>query len=325
VTTALIVGGGGQDGFYIARDLLNRGNRVIVALRQGSDLMRWPQLTRDVEIVRVDVLNRGSVDDALGVTNPDQIYHLAGFTSVGASWDAPDLAIATNAVGTLNLLESVRKYTVEQRGHPVIVHASSSEIFAGGAGSPHDESSPVRPVSPYAFGKAAAKQLIDHYRNWFGISARSAILFSHESPLRTPQFLSRRISDQVAEISAGTRQTITLATLTPKRDWGFAGDYASAMIKVADHPEAEDFIVATGVPHSVSDWVRVAMSIIGISDWESRVVEDSGHVRPVDPPLLVGDASKATRLLDWKPSLTFEELVALMLEDSMQKLAISRT
>ena len=317
MNTALLLGGGGQDGYFLAKALLDQDVRVVVGLRPRGTLERWPDLRDDVAIEEVDATETLAVRHVLAQHTPDETYHLAGFSSVGASWERPRQAIYANAVGTLNVLDAVRELTARGLLDTTVVHCSSGEVFAGSSALACREGDPVMPVSPYAIGKAAAKQWVEHYREFFGVNAKSAILFSHESSLRTPLFVSRRISDQVARVSLGMASTVEIASLRPQRDWGFAGDYAEAMIKIARHPVPEDFVIATGVAHSVSDWVRTALSLIGVDDWESTVMETAEFGRPVDPSVLVGDASKARDLLGWTPTVSFEELVAMLLEDAL--------
>lgn len=317
MSTALLLGGGGQDGYFLAKALLDEGVRVVAGLRPGRTLERWPDLRGDVAIAEVDVTDALAVRDVLEQVAAEETYHLAGFSSVGASWEQPRNAIYANAIGTLNVLDAVRELTSRGVLDTTVVHCSSGEIFAGSSGSACREDDPIRPLSPYGVGKAAAKHWVDHFRQYFGVNAKSAILFSHESSLRTPLFVSRRISDQVARVSLGLASSVEVASLRPQRDWGFAGDYAEAMIRIARHPVPEDFVIATGYAHSVSDWVQTALNLVGVDDWASAVMETAELDRPVDPSVLVGDASKARDLLGWTPTVSFEDLVAMLLEDAL--------
>jgi GDPmannose 4,6-dehydratase len=317
VNTALLLGGGGQDGYFLAKALLDKDVRVVAGLRPGGTLQRWPDLQGEVAIAEVDVTDAVAVRDVLEQVAPEETYHLAGFSSVGASWEWPRQAIYANAVGTLNVLDAVRELTARGLLDTTVVHCSSGEVFAGSSALACREGDPVMPLSPYGIGKAAAKQWVEHYREFFGVNAKSAILFSHESSLRTPLFVSRRISDQVARVSLGMASTVEVASLRPQRDWGFAGDYVEAMIRIARHPVPEDFVIASGVAHSVGDWVRTALSLVGVDDWEPTVMEAAEFGRPVDPSVLVGDASKARDLLGWTPTVSFEDLVAMLLEDAL--------
>jgi GDPmannose 4,6-dehydratase len=317
VSTALLLGGGGQDGYFLAKALLNQDVRVVVGLRPRGTLERWPDLRGEVAIAEVDVTDALAVKNVLEQVAPEETYHLAGFSSVGASWERPRQAIYANAVGTLNVLDAVLELTARGLLDTTVVHCSSGEIFAGSSALACREDDPVMPLSPYGIGKATAKKCVEHYREFFGVNAKSAILFSHESPLRTPLFVSRRISDQVARVSLGLASSVEVASLRPQRDWGFAGDYAEAMIRIARHPVPEDFVIATGVTHSVSDWVRTALSLVGVDDWESTVMETADFGRPADPSVLVGDASKAHDLLGWTPTVSFDDLVAMLLEDAL--------
>lgn len=201
------------------------------------------------------------------------------------------------------------------------MHASSGEIFAGMGSGLCSEASPIMPVSPYGVGKAAALESLRHFRAHFGVDARAAILFSHESPLRGGDFVSRRISDQVAAIHLGMGSLVRLGNLSARRDWGFAGDYTRALLGIAEFDEAEDFVIATSESYSVRDWVEAALTQVGIVDWQERLVSDVDLLRPDDPPILVGDASKARDVLGWQPTVSFEALVALMLDNSIRRLA----
>jgi len=293
---------------------------VVVGVRPGGARLRHSLGDRATKVHEIDVMDFDQVANSIFDVSPDAVFHLAGFTSVGASWQSPAQAIAVNAIGTLNSLESVRKFTKSTGQQCRVVHASSGEIFAGLGAGLRDEASSIAPVSPYGVGKAAAIESLRHYRSHFGVDARAAILFSHESPLRGGDFVSRRISDQVAAICLGIGSTVRLGNLSARRDWGFAGDYARAMVNIAEHNEADDFIVATGESHSVQEWVEVALRFAGIEDWQERVTSDNQLLRPDDPPILVGDATKARNVLGWHPTVPFESLVELMLNDSIQRL-----
>ena len=319
--SALIFGGGGQDGQYLSQQLRLAGWEVFVGLRPGRIAPARPGGRETRRLIEVDVLDVEQVAGAIDRVQPDVVFHLAGFTSVGASWRLPAQAISVNSLGALNALEAVRQFTERTGLECRLVHASSGEIFAGMGSGLCSEESPITPVSPYGVGKAAAIESLRHFRDHFSVDARAAILFSHESPLRSGDFVSRRISDQVAAIHLGKGSQVRLGNISARRDWGFAGDYTRAMQAIAAHGEAEDFVIATSESHSVRDWVEAALSQVGIVDWQERVVTDDDLLRPDDPPILVGDASKARDVLGWRPTVSFEALVSLMLEDSIRRLA----
>jgi GDPmannose 4,6-dehydratase len=321
MSAALILGGGGQDGHYLGKQLHSDGWDVFVGLRPGGSALASASGGEPRDIIEVDVLDATQVFRALTQTRPEVVFHLAGFTSVGASWRFPAEAISVNSLGTLHVLEAARQFTQQTGRDCRVVHASSGEIFAGMGSGLCNEASPISPVSPYGVGKAAAIEALRHFRAHFDVDARAAILFSHESPFRMGDFVSRRISDQVAAIHLGIGSHVRLGNVAARRDWGFAGDYTRALLNIAKHDEAEDFVVATGESHSVREWVEVAFTQIGIVDWEERVVTDDHLLRPDDPPILVGDASKARNVLGWQPTISFEDLVGQMLDDSIRRLA----
>lgn len=320
MSTALLLGGGGQDGFYLAQQLHSEGWEVVLGLRPGRLAPVGINADESPRIVEADVLDAAQVIRAVDEARPDVVFHLAGFTSVGASWRLPAQAISVNALGTLHVLDAVRQFTQRSGLETRLVHASSGEIFAGMGSWLCSEKTQISPVSPYGVGKAAAIESLRHFRTHFEVNARAAILFSHESPVRSGDFVSRRISDQVAAIHLGLESHVNLGNVSARRDWGFAGDYTRGLLAIARHGAADDFVIATGESHSVGDWVELALARIGIVDWQERVVADDALLRPDDPPILVGDSTKARRVLGWEPTVSFESLVELMLDDSIKRL-----
>jgi GDPmannose 4,6-dehydratase len=313
VTRVLITGVGGQDGSYLAERLLADGDEVHALTLDGTRPELCPA---DV------VVHLGDVADVQGTRRlgldlaPDEIYNLAAVSSVAASWRTPDLTAAVNGSGAVGLLETA--YLLQERqGRPVrFLQASSAEIFGDPQVSPQDESTPVRPVNPYGAAKAYAHLMVDVYRRR-DLHAVSLVLYNHESPRRGAAFVTRKITSTVAAIAQGAADRLVLGNLDARRDWGWAPDYVDAMVRATRAPAPDDFVVATGVVHSVRDFVEAAFQRVGISDWETLVETDPAFVRPHDPVEQRGDASRAARVLGWSPTMTFEEIVAAMVDADM--------
>jgi len=251
--------------------------------------------------------------DLLLEVTPDEVYNLAAVSSVAASWRSPDLAAAVNGSAAVGLLESA--YQLQERsGRRVrFVQASSAEVFGDPQHVPQDESTPVKPVNPYGAAKAFAHLAVDVWRRR-GLHATSLVLYNHESPRRGTEFVTRKITSTVAAISQGRADRLTLGSLDVRRDWGWAPDYVDAMVRAARADTADDFVIATGVGHSVRDFVAAAFAHVGIDDWESLVTTDPTFVRPSDPAELVGDARRARTVLGWSPTVDFTGIVRAMVD-----------
>jgi GDPmannose 4,6-dehydratase len=311
VTRAFVTGIGGQDGSYLAERLLLDGVEVH-GLRHPAD---GPPPHCPPQVV----LHSGDLTDVAGVRRllldlaPDEVYNLAAISSVAQSWQQPDLVAEVNGEAAAALMESAR-LSQERRGHAVrFVQASSAEIFGQPAVSPQDEATPVRPVNPYGVAKARAHHAAAEQRRR-GLHAVSAILYNHESPRRPPGFVTRKITSTVAAIAQGRADRLVLGNLDARRDWGWAPDYVEALVLAARAEVAQDFVVATGVSHSVRELVAAAFGQVGITDWEALVSTDVALVRPVDAVELTGDSARATRVLGWRPTVGFDELVRRMVE-----------
>ena len=313
--TALITGITGQDGYYLADLLLREGIEVHGTVRtsaQAADVAPGI-VTRETHLT-----NRESVATVVDAVEPDLVFHLAGVTSVAASWDDPVHATEINALSTAAVLDACLR-TQERSGKPItVVNASSSEIYAGASDSPLSETTPVCPLSPYGASKALGYSLCQVYRSR-GLQASNAILFNHESPRRPPTFVTRKITAAVAAIALGRQDRLTLGDVSVQRDWGWAPDYVEAMYRIAEHGKGDDFVVATGVAHSISDFVATAFAAAGIDEWKELVVSDQSLIRPADRPAMVGDATKARDVLGWKPSKAFYEIVVAMVESDLQR------
>jgi GDPmannose 4,6-dehydratase len=310
---ALVTGITGQDGGYLAERLLSESYEVHGLVHDGdaavADLLaRCPSVT----LHSGDLQSGPSLAAAVAAADPDEIYNLAGISSVAFSWEQPVLTADITALGAARLLDEARLLQ-ERRGRPVrFVQASSAEIF-GNVGGVQDESTPLAPTSPYGAAKAYAHQLCGLYRS-VGVFAVSMVLFNHESPRRPPTFVTRKITQTVALIAQGKASALVLGNLDARRDWGWAPDYVDAMVRAARASTADDYVVATGEAHSVRDFALAAFARVGITDGADRIRVDSALVRPGDPPVLVGDATRARTVLGWAPTVTFEELVGRMVD-----------
>jgi len=304
--SALVTGASGQDGGYLVERLLEDGWDV-TALVRGDD-SGLPAAVRSLEGDLRDATGLGRV---VAEAAPDTIFHLAGLSSVALSWQEPVLTAEVTGTAVAALLEAALSLQ-ESTGREVrFVQASSSEIFGAAVENPQTESTPIRPVSPYGAAKAFAHLLVGVYRGR-GLHASSGILYNHESPRRPEAFVTRKITAGVAAIAAGTATELSLGNLDVRRDWGWAPDYVDALVRASRADEAGDYVVATGVAHSVRDFVAAAFTAAGIDDWERLVVLDPRFARPVDAPEMRGDASRARDVLGWRPTVAFEEIVARM-------------
>lgn len=309
-TRALVTGLGGQDGGYLAEQLAADGVEVHALVRAEDE----PETPPDGVVVHrgdlVDVeATRRLVDDL----RPDAVFNLAAVSSVGESWEQPDRTAAVNGLGAVALMESCLR-AQRRSGRPVrFVQASSAEIYGAASVSPQDERTPVRPVNPYGAAKAYAHLMVGVYRHR-DLPASSLVLYNHESPRRPRRFVTRKITSTVAAIATGRAERLDLGNLEARRDWGWAPDYADAMVRAARAPEPDDYVIATGESHSVRDFVDAAFAAAGIEEWEPLVHRDPALYRPADPADLVGDATHARATLGWAPTRTFGEIVAAMVE-----------
>lgn len=323
--TALITGISGQDGSYLTELLIDKGYVVHGVVRRSSSTMRTrlDRLFHDKDVYdRRLFLHYADLDDVTTIrrilvkSKPDELYHLAGQSHVGASFDIPETTCQFTAMGTLKLLEIIRDLATP----PKFLHISSSEIFGRPEASPQTETTSVRPVTPYGIAKAFATQMVTLYRESFGLFACNAICYNHESPRRGESFVTRKITRAAAAISLGLQDKLTLGSLDGRRDWGFAPEYVEAMWRMLQHPSADDFVLATGTSHSVKDYLTAAFDAVEL-DWHSLVEQDERYLRPAEVCHLVGDASKAKRVLGWEAKTKLPELARLMVQhdrESMQ-------
>jgi len=309
--TALITGITGQDGSYLAELLLAKGYRVAGMVRRTStvNFERISHIQNDVELVPGDLLDQGSLMSALSSVEPDEVYNLAAQSFVQTSFGQPVLTAETTAVGVTRLLEAVRVVDPSIRFY----QASSSEMFGKVRDVPQTEATPFYPRSPYGVAKVYGHWITVNYRESYGLHASSGILFNHESPRRGIEFVTRKITHAVARIAAGEQTKLRLGNLDSKRDWGFAGDYVDAMWQMLQQDEPDDYVICTGETHSVRDFCELAFAAVGL-DYEQHVVVDSEFFRPAEVDLLVGDYTKAQAEFGWKPTTSFADLVAMMVE-----------
>ena len=316
MSRSFITGISGQDGSYLAERLLAAGAEVH-ALHHAVEPAP-PHCPAGVVLHRGDLTDAAAVRGLLLDLAPDEVYNLAALSSVAESWRQPDLTGRVNATGALDLMESA--YAVqEQQGHRVhFVQASSAEIFGAPRQSPQNESTPLRPLSPYGEAKAIAHSGVALWRGR-GLPASSAILYNHESPRRPHRFVTRRITSTVAAIARGDTTRLTLGSLDVRRDWGWAPDYVAALVLMARAATARDYVVATGESHSVADFVAAAFRFADIDGWEHLVDLDPDLARRSDPPALTGDASLIRSELGWAPTVSFDQLVERMVSADLAR------
>jgi len=315
---ALITGFTGQDGSYLAEFLLEKGYEVFGMVRRLSaeNYERVEHLLDQVKLVEGDLLDEYSIMDALTSTSPDEVYNLAAQSFVPTSFSQPMLTAQYNALGPLRFLEAIRRLAPDTRFY----QASTSEMFGHVREVPQTETTPFHPRSPYGVAKAYAHFITVNYRESYGIHASNGILFNHESPRRGMKFVTRKITDGVARIKLGLARELRLGNLDAKRDWGFAGDSVKAMWLMLQHDEPDDYVIAMGHEHSVREFCEIAFARVGL-DYRDHVVEDPEFWRPAEVHRLLGDSTKARDKLGWEPEVTFEELVTMMVDADMERLA----
>ena len=315
--TALITGITGQDGSFLAEFLLERGYRVVGMTRRTSTDVheRIQHLVDRIEIVSGDLLDQSSITSIVAAVRPAEIYNLAAQSFVPTSWNQPVLTGEFTALGVTRVLESIRAVDKSIRFY----QASSSEMFGKVHDVPQCETTPFYPRSPYGVAKVYGHWITVNYRESYDVFAASGILFNHESERRGKEFVTRKISDAAARIKLGLQKKLRLGNLDAQRDWGFAGDYVRAMWLMLQQDRADDYVVATGRTHAVREFVRLAFAAVDL-DWEPYVIVDSQYYRPAEVDLLVGDASKAHRVLGWAPEVRFEALVERMVRADLERL-----
>jgi GDPmannose 4,6-dehydratase len=314
---ALITGISGQDGSYLAELLLENDYEVFGMVRRSStdNLSRIEHLLGNLEVVQGDMLDHLSLVRLLQQVRPLEVYNLAAQSFVPTSWEQPVLTAEFNALGVTRLLEAIRLVDPRIRFY----QASSSEMFGKVRETPQTERTPFHPRSPYGVSKTHAHYIAVNYRESYGLFASCGILFNHESPRRGREFVSRKIAEAAAGIKLGVTRELRLGNLEARRDWGYAKDYVRAMWLMLQQPRPDDFVVATGENHSVQELVELAFKRVDL-DWRPYVRHDSSLIRPAEVDHLIGDASKARERLGWRPTITFPELVAMMVDAEVDEL-----
>ena len=311
---ALITGVTGQDGSYLADLLLEKEYEVYGTIRNIARAHRESR----INYVEADLTDQASLDRAMEQVNPDEVYNLAGQTFVPVSWTQPLLTMEVTGMGALRMLEAIRRHAPKAR----FLQVSSSAIFGKAEEKLQSEATRLQPRNPYGAAKMFAHHITVNYRESYGMFACSCIAFNHESPRRTPAFVSRKVSQQIARIKLGLAEKIKVGNIESRRDWGFAGDYVRAMWLMLQQPKPDDFVIATGITHSVKELLEIAFSHVGL-DWQKHVEVDPALLRPTEEDLLSGAASKANRILGWKPTVTFEEMVRMMVDSDLSLLSRS--
>ena len=315
---ALITGITGQDGSYLAEFLLQKGYEVHGMVRRASTetFDRISHLTGKIHLHQADLLDQLSIIDMMKEANPDEVYNLAAQSFVPTSWKQPCLTGEFTAMGVTRMLEAVKFLG---RNNIRFYQASSSEMFGKVQEVPQKESTPFWPRSPYGVAKVYGHWITVNYRESYDMYCVSGILFNHESPRRGKEFVTRKVTDAVARIKLGLSDELRLGNLDSRRDWGFAGDYVRAMWLMLQQPTPDDYVIATGVTHSVKKLVELAFGAVGL-DWQKYTKIDPALVRPAEVDLLIGDPTKAKGQLGWTPDVSFEQLIEMMVKSDLEKL-----
>ncbi len=308
---ALVTGITGQDGSYLAELLLAKEYEVFGLVRRSSskNFERIESLIDDIHLVEGDLTDQSSLDSVIHEVQPDEVYNMAAQSFVPASWNQAVLTGDVTGLGVMRVLEALRKHRPQAK----FLQASSSEMFGKVRETPQTEKTPFYPRSPYGVAKVFGHYITVNYRESYGLFACSAIGFNHESPRRGLEFVTRKVTHQVARIKCGLSKKLLMGNLDSKRDWGFAGDYVRGMWLILQQPEPEDFVLATGKTHSVRDLLEAAFDAAGL-DWQKYVEIDPKLIRPAEVDSLCGNATKAHDKLGWKPRVSFEELIKMMVD-----------
>lgn len=318
---ALITGVTGQDGMYLG-ELLDREGYEVYGLVRGQNnpkVAMVREVLPNAKLLFGDLTDLGALLRIMEESDPSEVYNLGAISFVAHSWENAGMTTDVTGKGALNILEAVRIHAGKDPASIRFYQASSSEMFGKVHEVPQRESTLLWPRSPYGVSKVYAHYMTINYRESYGMHASSGILFNHESPRRGIEFVTRKVSDGVARIATGKLDRLTMGNLDASRDWGFAGDYVRAMWLMLQQPKADDYVIATGVTHTIRDLLDVAFARIGISDWSEYVTYDKQYERPAEVDLLIGDASKARENLGWEPTVQFKELIKMMVDADLDR------
>jgi GDPmannose 4,6-dehydratase len=315
---ALITGLTGQDGSYLAELLLSKGYEVHGITRRTSRPLydNIAHILDKITLHPADMTDGGSIHQAIHKSNPDEIYNLAGMSQVRWSYDVPSMTMDVNCNGLIRIIESVRQLGLDAK----IYQACSSEMFGKVIEVPQTEKTPFYPRSPYGVSKAAAHYMAKVYRESYGMRIYCGVLFNHESERRGEEFMSRKVCKAVAEIKYGIRKKLTLGNLDAQRDFGYAKEYVEWIWNIMQHEIPDDFVIATGETHSVREFVKLAFEFAGIDNWEDYIEYDENLKRPAEVDLLIGDAAKSMRILDFQPKVKFRQLVKIMVDAELSQM-----
>lgn len=314
---ALITGITGQDGSYLAELLLDKGYDVFGLIRRSSspNLDRILHIKDRLNFISGDLLDLNSLITAVRQCRPDEVYNLAAQSFAGASWEQPIFTGEVTALGVTRMLDAIRVVCPEARFY----QASSSEMFGKANQSLQNEQTPFYPRSPYAVAKVYAHHITVNYRESYGLHATSGILYNHESPRRGLEFVTHKVTDSAVRIKCGVLNELHMGNLDARRDWGYAGDYVQAMWMMLQQEQADDYVIGSGETHTIRELLDVAFDAVGLS-WKDYVVIDQKFMRPVESMMLMGDYSKASRVLGWSPTVHFEDMIERMVKADMDRL-----
>ena len=314
---ALITGITGMDGSHLADLLLKKGYEVYGMERRSSSKNRTntEHLKDKVTFLTGDLTDQGSLLRVLKDSDPDEVYNLASQSFVHASWEMPEQTSDVTGLGVMRMLEAIREYGKSIKFY----QASSSEMFGKMIENPANENTPFYPRSPYGISKVYGHWVTKNYRESYGMFTCSGILFNHESERRGIEFVTRKISDGIAQIRCGLSNKIILGNLDAKRDWGYAPDYVEAMWLMLQQDTSDDYVISTGETHSIREFLDISFNYVGMPDWEQFVGQDERYMRPAEVDVLRGDSTKAREILGWKPKTSFKDLVEVMVENDIKK------
>lgn len=317
---AFVTGVTGQDGPYLAKLLLEKDYKVYGLVKRYSnpnlDNLKFLGIENELELVTGDITDENSMNHLIRGVKPNELYNLAAQSFVGVSWDLNKLTTEVNAMGPLNILNSIKMNSPSTRYY----QASTSEMYGNSNGEMQNESTTFKPRSPYGVAKLYAYWITVNFRESYSLHASNGILFNHESPLRGIEFVTRKITDGVAKVKLGLKDKIVLGNLDAKRDWGFAGDFVEAMWLMMQQESPDDYVIATGKQHTIGEVLDIAFNHVGIEDWNKYVESDPRFKRPAELHSLCGDSSKARTRLGWKPKTRFDDMVRMMTDADLKRM-----